>query len=86
MFIHLDASGVERHVAMLLLQHGHHAVRVHGPPVHQEVGMCAGLRWTPADRLGFQVKRVTPWFGLPEEMDHLGIGTKSEKRQIELVN
>lgn len=40
--------------------------------------MCGGLRHTPCDSFGFGVICVTPGFGLPQEMDHLGIATISE--------
>lgn len=82
MFIHLHTSGVERLVSILLLQHGHHSAGVQDPPVQEEGGMRGGLMHSPCDPFGFGVKCVTPWLGLPEEMDHLGIATISEMSYI----
>lgn len=78
MSVHLHTSGVEGLVSILLLQHGHHGAGEQGPPVQEERGVGGGLAHIAFELFGFGVVGVTPWLGLPQEMDHLGIATKSE--------
>lgn len=65
MLIHLNTSGVERLVSILLMQHGHHGVGVQKPPIQKEGGMCGGLLHTPYNLFGFGIKCITPWLSLP---------------------
>lgn len=78
MSTYLHTSWVEGLFSILLMQHGDHITRVQGPPVEKESRVCGSILLTPWNLFGFGIKCVTPWFGLPQEMDHLGISTISE--------
>lgn len=82
-FPYLHTSRVEGLVPVLLLEHGHHLPRVQHPPVQQEGGVGGrGVLGGPPDLPGFGVKRVAPWLGLPQEMDHFGVTSVSEEKPM----